>query len=115
VLYDPHDQDPGRRYKAFFWDRRLSPPDDPTGVDENLARVPKEPPGLTEEQRRGGLWVAFSPDGLTWKTHGPVLPQGSDTTHTILYDGRLQKYVAFGRMGFLPLPAPPALQVVVVA
>lgn len=89
-----------RRYVAFFWDRRLAPPDDSAGVDETLARVPKEPPRLTDEQRRGGMWVAFSPDGVTWKTHGPVLPQGSDTTHTILFDPRLKKYVAYGRMGF---------------
>jgi hypothetical protein len=100
VLYDPHDTDPARRYKAFFWDRRVSPPDDPTGVDERLAQVPKEPPGLTEAQRNGGMWVAFSPDGIRWKTHGPVLPQGSDTTHTILYDAERRKYAAYGRMGF---------------
>ncbi len=100
VLHRPGEKDPARRYVAFFWDRRLSPPNDPTGVDERLARVPKEPPGLTDRQRRGGLWVAFSADGIKWKTHGPVLPQGSDTTHTILYDDRLGKYVAYGRMGF---------------
>jgi hypothetical protein len=100
VLYAPHEQDPARRYLAFFWDRRLSPPDDPTGVDEKLARIPREPPNLTEKQRAGGMWVAFSPDGLRWRTHGPVLPQGSDTTHTILYDAKVKKYVAFGRMGF---------------
>jgi hypothetical protein len=99
VLRDQHDADPNRRYKAFFWDRRLSPPDDPTGVDATLARVPKEPPGLTDRQRSGGMWVAFSPDGITWKTHGPVLSQGSDTTHTILYDPKQKKYVAYGRMG----------------
>ncbi len=100
VLHAPHEKDPARRFVAFFWDRRLTPPDDPTGVDDQLAQVPKEPPGLTEKQRAGGMWVAFSPDGVTWKTHGPVLPQGSDTTHTILYDAKLKKYVSFGRMGF---------------
>jgi hypothetical protein len=100
VLCDAHDADPGRRYKAFFWDRRLSPPDDPTGIDPVLARVPKEPPGLTDQKRAGGMWVAFSRDGIAWTTHGPVLPQGSDTTHTILYDAEQKKYVAFGRMGF---------------
>ncbi|MBM4067704.1 MAG: exo-alpha-sialidase [Planctomycetes bacterium] len=100
VLHAPHEKDPARRYVAFFWDRRLTPPDDPTGVDEKLAKVQKEPTGLTERQRAGGMWVAFSPDGIVWKTHGPVLPQGSDTTHTILYDAKLKRYVAFGRMGF---------------
>jgi hypothetical protein len=29
-----------------------------------------------------------------------VLSQGSDTTHTILYDAKQKKYVAYGRMGF---------------
>jgi hypothetical protein len=46
------------------------------------------------------MWVAFSPNGIHWKTHGPVLPQGSDTSHTILYDAKQKKYVAYGRMGF---------------
>lgn len=99
VLHDPHDPHPERRYKAFFWDRRVPPPDDQTGVEAALARVPVDPPGLTEEQRAGGMWVAFSPDGLRWTTHGPVLPQASDTTHTILYDPRQKKYLAYGRMG----------------
>lgn len=100
VLHDPHDADLARRYKAFFWDRRLTPPDDATGVDDSLAKIPVDPPGLTDTQRAGGMWVAFSPDGLRWTTHGPVLPQGSDTTHTILFDPRSKKYLGFGRMGF---------------
>jgi hypothetical protein len=100
ILFDPYDPDLARRYKAFFWDRRVSPPDDPTGVDEKAAQVPQEPPGLTPEQAAGGLWVAFSPDGLAWQTHGPVLPQGSDTTQAVVYDPQINKYVAFGRFGF---------------
>lgn len=108
VLFDPHDPDPSRRFKAFFWDRRVSPPDDPTDMEESrdsahvpaLPQVPKEPPGLTPEQAAGGLWVAFSPDGLSWQTHGPVLPQGSDTTQAVVYDPKIKKYVAFGRFGF---------------
>lgn len=100
VLHAAHERDPARRYVAFFWDRRVSPPDDGIGVNEKLAKVPKEPAGLTEKQRQGGMWVAFSPDGIVWKTHGPILPQGSDTTHTILYDPKIKKYVAYGRMGF---------------
>lgn len=100
VLHDKNDPDPTRRYKAFFWDRRLPPPDDATGVDIELAKVPVDPPGLTDAMRAGGMWVAFSPDGLHWKTQGPVLPQGSDTTHTILFDPVRRKYLGFGRMGF---------------
>jgi hypothetical protein len=98
ILLDLHESDPARRWKAFFWDRRVAPPDDPNGVDEKAAKVPKEPSGLTPQQLAGGMWVAFSPDGIHWKTHGPVLPHGSDTTQTILYDPQLKKYVGFGRM-----------------
>jgi hypothetical protein len=100
ILRDDHDPDPARRYKAFLWDRRLTPSDDPTAVDERLAQIPVDPPWLTDAQRAGGMWVAFSPDGITWETDGPVLTQGSDTTHTILYDPKLGQYVAFGRLGF---------------
>lgn len=100
VLFDPQDADPQRRFKAFFWDRRLQPSDDPAGVDEQAAKIPVDPPGMTDLQRAGGMWVAFSPDGIRWKTIGPVLPQGSDTTHTLLFDPARKKYVGFGRMGF---------------
>ena len=100
VLLDRWDPDPQRRYKAFFWDRRLPPPDDPIGVDERLSRVPVDPSDLTEAQRAGGMWVAFSPDGIRWVTHGPVLPQGSDTTHSILFDPIRRRYLGYGRMGF---------------
>jgi hypothetical protein len=100
ILCDPRDPDPARRYKAFFWDRRVTSADDPTGLTEALARVPVDPPGLTDAQRAGGMWVAFSPDGITWTTHGPVLPQGSDTTHSLLFDPTAGRYVAYGRMGF---------------
>lgn len=100
VLHDPHDPNLNRRYKAFFWDRRVSPPDDPIGVDEEAAKVPKELSGLTKEQLSGGMWVAFSPDGIRWRTHGPVLPIHSDTTQAVVYDPRWQKFVAFGRFGF---------------
>jgi hypothetical protein len=100
ILEDPRDPDPARRFKAFFWDRRLAPSDDPTGVTDELAKVPVDPPGLTEAQRAGGMWVAFSPDGIAWTTHGPVLPQGSDTTHSLLFDATRGRYVAYGRLGF---------------
>ncbi|MFN7804719.1 MAG: hypothetical protein ACK5TO_11920 [Planctomycetaceae bacterium] len=100
VLHDPDDPDPQRRYKAFFWDRRLPPPDDDTGVPESLKQTPTEPAGLSEVQRSGGMWVAFSADGLKWKTVGPVLSQASDTSHSILHDPRRRVYLGYGRMGF---------------
>ncbi len=93
VLFDRHDQDPARRYKAFFWDRRVSPPAD------DAAKVPAEPP-LDERQKTGGMWAATSADGVRWKTAGPVMPQMSDTTQSLVYDAHLKKYVVFGRFGF---------------
>ena len=100
VLDDPADPDPQRRYKAFFWDRRLPPSEDDTGVPPALMQTPVDPAGLQETQRSGGMWVAFSADGVKWKTVGPVLPQASDTTHTIVFDPGRQVYLGFGRMGF---------------
>jgi hypothetical protein len=97
ILCDPHDPDPDRRYKALFWDRRLVPPNNPHGVDAAAARVPKSRPGLTQTEAAGGMWVAFSPDGIRWRTHGPVLAYGSDTTQTLLYDPATGRYVAFVR------------------
>ena len=100
IFQDTVDPDPARRFKAFFWDRRLAPPDDNTGVPPQLLKTPTDPPGLEEAQRSGGMWVAFSPDGIRWKTAGPVLPHASDTTHTIVFHPRRQVYLGYGRMGF---------------
>ncbi|MFN6107362.1 MAG: hypothetical protein ACK5EA_23320 [Planctomycetaceae bacterium] len=100
IFHDPGDPDPQRRYKAFFWDRRLPPPEDDTGVPPALKQTPVDPVELSEAQRSGGMWVAFSPDGMKWQTVGPVLPQASDTTHTILFDPGRQVYLGYGRMGF---------------
>lgn len=100
VLHDPADPDPQRRYKAFFWDRRLTPPEDDTGVPPALKATAVDPAELSESQRSGGMWVAFSADGIEWRTVGPVLSQASDTTHTILFDPGSQVYLGYGRMGF---------------
>lgn len=61
VVVDPPGRgDPARRYKMAYW----SIPE-PEGVPVD----PKEPRG-----RNGGMYVAFSPDGIRWtKLPGPVL------------------------------------------
>ncbi len=60
VVVDPPGGDPARRYKLAYWsipEPEVAPTD------------PKEPRG-----RNGGLFVAFSPDGIHWAKHpGPVL------------------------------------------
>ena len=60
VVVDPPGGDPARRYKLAYWSipERVGLPDDP-----------KEPRG-----QNGGMFVAFSPDGIHWTQHpGPVL------------------------------------------
>ena len=60
VVVDPPGGDPTRRYKLAYWsipEREGAPTD------------PKEPRG-----KDGGMYVAFSPDGIHWtKQPGPVL------------------------------------------
>jgi hypothetical protein len=112
VLWDVHDPDPNRRYKAFVWDQnfhgpvpgkvnyRLDPPSSkyPNGVittflqDESGKIVHEEP------YNDWGIRVAFSPDGIHWKKHpGWVFPCYSDTGQSVLYDPPCGKYFAFGR------------------
>jgi len=90
VLHEPHDPDPDRRYKAFFWDHG-------TGGWEVRNGAP-----YAREGPRDGLGVAFSRDGLRWRHFegNPVIRKYSDTNQGVLYDPRLRKYVAFGRFGF---------------
>jgi hypothetical protein len=59
VVVDPPGADPARRYKMAYWSIPA-----PEGVVN-----PKDPRG-----RNGGLYVAFSPDGIHWTKHpGPAL------------------------------------------
>lgn len=84
VLYDPHDPDAQRRYKAFYWEHDNCGPRqfDPTTPVNAMS-------------------VSFSPDGKSWTDHpgNPVIPQPSDTGHQALYDSHLGKYVVYGRFG----------------
>ncbi|GEP42600.1 hypothetical protein [Brevifollis gellanilyticus] len=105
VVDAPGGADPARRYKMAYW----SIPE-PEGVPVD----PKEPRG-----RNGGMYVAFSPDGIHWTKHeGPVLlgtygritdpPFSGDTTQLGLlnsvsdvidatYDPVRKKYVVIAK------------------
>ncbi len=89
VLYEPHDPNPDRRYKAFYWEHGMGPLIVHKG-EEIYGSGPKD-----------GMHVAFSPDGIHWKSYenNPVMKLGSDTGQVVLYDEAIEKYVAFGRFG----------------
>ena len=90
LLYDEHDADPARRYKAFYWEHG--------GTDtfvEHQGRL------IWGQGDGDGMWMSFSPDGIRWQNceENPVIALGSDTTQSLVWDERLAAYVAFGRMG----------------
>ena len=117
ILYDPHDPDPSRRYKALFWDHRVEPrADTPPGGRAVIRRVGEgarhaydviveDADGNAIWKRTqakgdvGGMWAAFSPDGVQWTPYedNPVSACGNDTTTSVHYDEYLKRYVAFGR------------------
>jgi len=90
VLHDPHDRDPQRRWKAFFWDHGSAG----WKVVDGKPRAKAGP--------KDGLWVAFSADGIRWKNYegNPIMAKYSDTNQVVLRDERSGRYVAFGRFGF---------------
>ena len=90
VLYEPQDPDSERRYKAFYWDHGFGP------------LVMHEGREIYGKGEKDGIHVAFSPDGIHWKPYkdNPVLKVYSDSGQDVLYDPRIQKYVAFSRLGF---------------
>ena len=46
----------------------------------------------------GGVWLAYSADGLTWTFNKHrQLPFGCDTWNIVIYDTRIDKYVAYLR------------------
>jgi len=92
VLVDEHDPDPARRYKALFWDHAA----DGAHFHPDLKRV------LWRETDDDGAYLAWSADGIRW-THAPenpVIRQYMDTNQNLLWDSKLNRYVAFSRFGF---------------
>jgi len=90
VLFDPRDPEPSRRWKALFWDHG-------SGGWELVDGGPRTIDGPLD-----GIWVAFSPDGIHWTNYenNPVIAGYSDTNQCVVYDPKIDRYVAFGRFGF---------------
>lgn len=111
-LYDPHDPDPARRFKMFYWDQRAQLLPKGTldyqswGYDCVVRVLDDAGQVLAEEPYNDwGIDVAFSPDGLRWtRQPGPAFRCYSDTGNSALYDPQLGKYVAFGRFNLTQRP-----------
>lgn len=90
VLYDTHAADPLQRFKAFYWEHG--------GIDTFVEHKGRT---IWGEGERDGMWMSFSPDGVSWTNvaSNPVIALGSDTTQSLLWDPKLGKYVVFGRFG----------------
>ena len=91
VLLDENDKDPDRRYKSFYWEHGGTD----TFVTHTDGRM------LWGEGEGDGMWVSFSPDGIHWTNceENPVIAMGSDSTQSLVWDSRSERYVVFGRMG----------------
>ena len=90
VLYDKNETDPVRRYKGFYWEHG--------GIDKFIQHEGRTIWGHGEGD---GMWMSFSPDGVHWTNYenNPVISLGSDTTQSLVWDPKIQKYVVFGRFG----------------
>ena len=90
VIYDEHETDPNRRYKAFYWEHG--------GID---TFVQYEGRTIWGRGDGDGMWISFSPDGVHWTNcdANPVIPLDSDTTQSLVWDPKIEKYVVFGRFG----------------
>ncbi|MDE0086182.1 MAG: hypothetical protein OXU23_10750 [Candidatus Poribacteria bacterium] len=90
VLYDENETDPDRRYKGFYWEHG--------GIDTFIQHEGRTIWGHGEGD---GMWMSFSPDGVHWTNYenNPVISLGSDTTQSLVWDPKIQKYVVFGRFG----------------
>ena len=90
VLHDQHDPDPQRRFKCAYWDHGSG------GWEVRDGRP------FCKAGPDDGWHVAFSPDGIHWTPHrgNPVIQAYCDTNQNVLYDPKLNKYVAYSRFGF---------------
>ena len=105
ILYDEHDPDGSRRYKAFIFDQHnaLPVPGKQLFLQDGTRRyrqiVNDDGAVLFEQDYVDfGIRVAFSQDGVHWNKHnGWALKCYSDTGQSPIYDPKLGKYVSFGR------------------
>ncbi len=90
VIYDENETDPDRRYKGFYWEHG--------GIDTFIQHEGRTIWGQGEGD---GMWMSFSPDGVHWTDYenNPVISLGSDTTQSLVWDPKIEKYVVFGRFG----------------
>ena len=90
IIYDAHETDTARRYKAFYWEHG--------GIDTFVEYEGRTIWGRGEGD---GMWMSFSPDGVHWTNceSNPVIPIDSDTTQSLVWDPKIEKYVVFGRFG----------------
>lgn len=90
ILLQPQEEDPSRKYKAFYWEH---------GSGEVIHLDDGTP--IWGEGDGDGMWVSFSEDGIHWNNHpdNPVIPHGSDTGQSVVWDPCIARYVAFGRFG----------------
>jgi hypothetical protein len=90
ILLQPREENPSRRYKAFYWEHGSG---EVTHLDDGTP--------IWGEGERDGIWVSFSADGIHWNNHpdNPIIPLGSDTGQSVVWDPRIDRYVAFGRFG----------------
>jgi len=94
VFLDLHETDPAKRYKMFTSEYN--------GVNRvNVNGFLYADPSIQtpESESKSGMYVAYSPDGLRWTRPStePFSTLVSDTAHSVLWDARLGKYVAYVR------------------
>jgi len=90
VLLEPGEMDPSRRFKALYWEHGSG---EITEMEDGTL--------LWGDGEGDGIWVSFSPDGVRWTNYpgNPVIPMGSDTGQSVVWDPGMNRYVAFGRFG----------------
>ena len=76
VVKDPGERDEQRRYKMAYWQ--------------------------TEDRKRCGVWVAFSPDGIRWTNieDNPVVPcSATGDTFSVMQDPGTRRYFLYHKTG----------------
>jgi len=93
VLRDDRDPDAQRRYKALYWDHAAGP----AHIHPTLGRVLWQ-----DGDESDGAHIAWSPDGIRWTAYqgNPVIRAYMDTNQNLLWDEKIERWVAFSRFGF---------------
>ncbi len=98
VIHNPGAKDRQEKYLALYVKLLKEEPKVPFCGSPYHPKIFRRPKWYFKDSRHPGLYAAFSPDGIRWRTSDqPLFDYPADISY-LLYDTRRKRYAVYGRM-----------------